>query len=87
MDSICSAELSAGIETPHSLVAAAALGIFVSFGSLGAAVFLGMNRKTMAGIAGQPHATVSSFQPLEEEADELSLRETMHTDSHDDSTY
>lgn len=73
MDGICSTQLAEGLTTPHALVGASALGVFGALASLGGSIFLGLNRRSMAGMAastGNPTVAISSqFEPLYDELD------------------
>lgn len=74
IDAVCSTQLAEGTTTPHALVGAAALGLFSALCSLAAAIFLGLNRKSMLEMASSGPSTAHSsgnFQPIYD--DELEL--------------
>lgn len=75
IDGVCSTQLAEGLTTPHALVGAAALGTFAALASLGGAIFLGLNRRSMSELA-QPRGAMPApnghFEPL---YDDLELEE------------
>lgn len=64
VDGVCSSQYSAATKAPYSLVATSALGVFASLCSLGSAIFLGMNRRSLQAISGgrAPAHAVESFE-------------------------
>lgn len=70
-DASCSASYSNLVEQRHALLAAAALGIFVTFVSIAVTIFLGLNRRSMAAMAGgqAPPASSTGFEPYYDEPD------------------